>query len=104
MIDQDAVVACADLVGRSGGRQVEVGYLDDDVPVTEARWYAKATFRGTVLIADERKSPDEACDALARRILDGGACTHCYSTVTLTDDDDGCRWRRTGAKWKRGCG
>lgn len=102
-LDQDPVIALADLVGRSGGRELQIGYLDDDVPVDQARWYAQALFRGARLIADDYPSLVEACDALARRILAGAQCTHCKRTVTLNDTDDGCRWRRMGDRWTMGC-
>jgi len=37
--DRDKVVACADLVGRSGARQFQIGYLNDEPPHA---WYAHA--------------------------------------------------------------
>lgn len=104
-IDTDAVVAVADLVARSGGREFEFGYLDENVPVEKARWYAQARFKGALLVADERKSPDEACDALARRLLTGGQCTGCGKRVSIgTSNPKGhCGWHRDGPAWVRGC-
>lgn len=100
--DQDALTAAVDLVGRSGARDITVGYLHDDVPVEEAGWYAKAMYRGAALIADAHRGPVEACEALARRILDGAECAHCRQPVRL-DDEPGCRWTRMGDRWARGC-
>lgn len=102
-LDMDAIIACTDLVGRSGAKDLELGYVHDDVPVDEAGWYATATYRGAKIIVDDQRSQDAACDALARRILDGGHCAHCGQLVTLNDDLPGCRWRRMGARWERGC-
>ena len=131
-IDDDAVIAAADLVGRSGGRELEIGYLHDDVPVADAGWYAKVTYRGDRIIVEDQRGPTETADALARRILTGARCTHCSGLVALSDTGatayvsdvpgagghflDGstwtaaqaraagqCRWRREGRRWVRGC-
>lgn len=125
-INRDAVVAAADLVGRAGAREFEVGWLHDDVPSEEAAWYATATYRGARIMTDDHRGPVEACEALARRILEGGRCAHCGGLVALSDSGavafeeahlvDGttwtaeqaraagqCRWRRLGDRWVRGC-
>jgi hypothetical protein len=104
-LDMDAVVAVADLVARAGGREFEIGHLEDGVPVEQARWYATARFKGAMLIADEKAGPDEAADALARRILSGGKCTYCHKTVVLnlTKPNKQCLWHRDGNAWVQGC-
>jgi hypothetical protein len=124
--DEDAVKACADLVGRTGAKSFECGYLHDDVPVAEAGWYATAVYRGAKLTAEDKASAAEACDALADRLLSGAQCQHCKGLVALSDGgafafrratlatgqrwdaEDAakapqCRWTRTGARWERGC-
>lgn len=100
-IETDSVVAVADLCARSGATSFELGYLDDNP--ARPRWYATAFFRGARLIADEKASPDEAADGLARRLLSGGQCTGCQRVVTLSDKGGGCRWHRDGPSWVRGC-
>ncbi len=124
MIDQDAVIACADLIGRTGATGFQIGYLHDDVPVEEAGWFAYAQFRGARITEDNHRGPVEAAEALARRILTGGKC-RCGKLVSLSDDGavafggrmaDGstftieeakaagqCRWTRIGARWEMGC-
>lgn len=104
-IDQDALIATVDLVRRSGATDFEIGYLHDDVPMELAAWYATATYRGAKLIAEDRRSPDEAADALARKLLDGAQCRHCKKLVRLDDKMalGACRWSRHGARWVRGC-
>ncbi len=125
-LDQDAVVAAVDLVGRAGARNFEVGYLHDDVLTEEAGWYAHAQYRGARITEEDHRGPVEACEALARRLLTGAKCQHCGGLVALSDsgavayDDvtmaDGskwtadeaaaagqCRWRRMGDRWVRGC-
>lgn len=124
-LDRDAIVACADLVGRSGATQFQIGYLHDGVPVEEAGWYAHAQLRGARITVENHSSPDEAADALSRRILTGGQCQHCRGLVALSDDGAMAfnstlangerwtieqqrqagqrRWRRLGDRWVRGC-
>jgi hypothetical protein len=124
--DADAVKACADLVGRTGARSFECGYLRDGVPVAQAGWYATAVFKGAKIIAEDKASPAEACDALAVKLLSGAQCQHCKGLVALGGDGafayrsavlvtgqrwdaadaakaPQCRWTRTGARWERGC-
>jgi hypothetical protein len=123
--DEDAVKACADLVGRTGATSFEVGFLHEGVPVAEAGWYATAVFKGAKITAEDKASGGEACDALAARLLSGGQCQHCKKLVTLNPAGamahdvtliDGrkwtaaeqakaglCYWRRDGGRWERGC-
>lgn len=125
-IDDDALVAAVDLVGRAGAHQFEVGYLNDGVPVAEADWYAHAQYQGRRIIVEHHTGPVEAAEALALRVLTGAKCGHCGALVALNDDGafafdsaemaDGtrwtaeeaaaagqCRWRRVGRRWVRGC-
>ena len=124
--DEDAVKACADLVGRTGARHFEIGHLHDDVPVAEAGWFATAIYKGAKITEDDKASAAEACDALAVRLLSGAQCQHCKGLVSLSDGgafafrsavlatgqrwdaEDAakapqCRWTRAGAQWERGC-
>lgn len=105
--DVDRLVAAVDLVGRSGATNFELGWLDDDVPVEDARWWAKAQYRGARLTVEDHAGPVEAAEALACRILDGGTCTHCGGTTVIgpapTTVGAACRWTRTGNRWERGC-
>lgn len=124
--DGDAVKACADLVARTGAKSFECGYVNDDVPVADAGWYATAVYKGAKLTEQDKASPAQACDALAARLLTGAQCQHCKGLVALADagafaygsavlatgqrwdvEDAArapqCRWTRTGARWERGC-
>lgn len=101
--DQDALNAALDLVGRTGAKQIEIGWLHDDVPVEKMGWYAHAQYHGLRLTA-ESVGPVEAVETLARRLLDGGTCAYCGLTVSLGDyPGRRCRWTRQGAAWVRGC-
>lgn len=101
-VNQDILLACADLVERSGGRQFQLGHLHDDVPVEEAAWYAHVTFKGARVTVDNQRSPTAAALALAERLLHKAMC-RCRRPVTLSDDADGCRWRLVGPRWEPGC-
>jgi hypothetical protein len=101
-MNSDVIVACADLVGRTGASDFEIGYVHDNVPVEEAGWYAHVKFRGVRIMVDDHRSPSAAALALAEKILTGGAC-RCGQTVTLSDDKPGCRWRLMGKRWEPGC-
>jgi len=101
-VNEDIVIACADLVGRAGAAGFEIGYLHDDVPAEEAGWYAHAQYRGARITAEDHRSPTAAALALAERLLRGATC-RCRQLVTLRDGVDGCRWRLIGQRWEPGC-
>lgn len=115
----DAVVACAEIVGRSGGREFQLGWLYDDeepppgwpegvsVPIEEQQWYATARWKGA-LLKGVGTHPAAACLALAERILHGGQCLGCGKTVNLRPhfghwSSGNCNWRLEGKHWVRGC-
>jgi hypothetical protein len=99
---EDAVVACADLVGRAGASGFEIGFVNEDVPVEEAGWYAIAQYRGARIMTGDHRSPTGAAMALAERLLRGAAC-RCGRKVSMSDGKRGCRWRLVGKEWKPGC-
>lgn len=100
----EIIQATAHIVGRSGATHFELGWEHDDVPVQLMGWYAQASYESEKLRVPG-DGPVEACDALARRVLDGGLCMYCKRTVTLDDLDDlsKCFRSRVGNKWLRGC-
>lgn len=122
----DRAHAALDLVGRTGARHLEIGYLHEGVPADQAAWYAKVTYRGARVIEENHTSPAAALEALAVKLLTGGMCNHCKGLVALTragamffpdaHHPDGsvlteaeararrlCHWRRVGQRWVRGC-
>lgn len=119
------VIACADLVGRAGAREFEIGYLHDDVPADQAAWWASAKFRGARIQVDNHHNPASAAHALAVKILTGARC-RCGKLVALSDAGatiyqdatmaDGskwtaeqasaagqCRWRLIDQSWEPSC-
>ncbi|GIF08692.1 hypothetical protein [Actinoplanes siamensis] len=101
-VNDDIVIACADLAGRAGATSFEIGYLHDDVPADEAGWYAHVQYRGARITAEDHRSPTGAALALAERLLRGATC-RCRRPVTLSDAAEGCRWRLVGQRWEPGC-
>ncbi len=128
-LDEDVLLACVELVGRSGSKNFEIGWLND--PGESAyekhgpQWYAHAQYKGARITAEDHPGPTEACEALAVELLTGAKCK-CKKLIALSAfgaiayDDvrmaDGstwtfaeaeraglCRWRRRGKHWKRGC-
>jgi hypothetical protein len=122
-LDEDAVVAGADLVGRTGATHFQVGYVNDDPPHL---WYAQAQYRGARITEENHPGPVEAVEALARRLLTGGKCVNCGKLIALSGSGafaytspvmaDGstwtaeeaaaagqCRWTRMGRRWGSAC-
>ncbi|AQT78297.1 hypothetical protein B1R94_02180 [Mycolicibacterium litorale] len=103
-VDTDALDAGIELIGRAGAKAFEIGYVNENVPVEEAGWYAHAQWGGHRIMADNRAGPVEAVEALARKVLNGSLCTHCGKPISLSGNREGiCRWTRRGDSWVRGC-
>lgn len=127
-MSNDRFDAAVMLVGNSGARSLEIGYLYDDVPSEQAAWWATATYRGAKLNVENEAGPAEAVEALAKRLLTGARCQWCQGLVALSTDGavaypgsvmaDGsrmpdrptdlaalgqCLWRRNSARWEPGC-
>lgn len=124
----DRFKAAVLLVGNTGAKTLEVGYLHDDVPAEQAAWWATASYRGTKLGVEHHVGPAEALEALAEKLLTGGRCQWCKGLVALSPDGataypgsvmaDGsrmpdnpddiaalgqCLWGRNGSRWEPGC-
>jgi hypothetical protein len=102
--DQDALDAGLDLVGRTGAKSIEIGFLHEDVPVEEAGWYAHVQYHGARVTSEDHKSPVDAVEGLARQLLESGLCAFCGERIALADfPGKRCRWTRNGKQWTRGC-
>lgn len=126
----DASTAAVELIGRTGAKSLEIGYLHDTPRAEDADWWATVTYRGVKITEEHHVGPSEALEAIAVRLLDGAKCTHCQGMVALRRsgvmfyaDPDGarrmvdgstvtvdearsrplCHWQRVGPKWIRGC-
>lgn len=102
-MNEDAIIACAHLVGRAGATEFELGHTgDDDTPDDQVTWYAHAKYRGARIQTAEHRTPTAAANALTERLLSGATC-RCGKPVTLSDRKRGCRWRLVGPQWQPGC-
>jgi hypothetical protein len=102
-VNEDAVFACADLVGRAGASEFQFGYTGEETD-ENPRWYAHARYQGARIQVQDRHTPTEACTALAERLLRGAMC-RCRKQVALSGfgSDYFCRWRLVGRRWEPGC-
>ena len=128
--DRDRAYAAIDLVGRSGAKHLEIGYLHDGVPIEEADWWASAQYRGVRITVEQQVGPEQALEALALRLLTGAKCVKCGRLIKLQQAGavffrsgsliDGtrwdeqiirqtvrtegmCLWQREGKRWEMGC-
>ena len=106
-IEQKAVLAAADLVGRSGARRFEFGYLNAQGLAFERdgpMWWASAIFKGRRLGVEGQPSPGMACTLLVGQIIDGGQCTKCGEVSTVSGDGP-CVWTFDAetSRWESGC-
>lgn len=108
-VNEDAVIACVDLIGRAGATGWELGWTCPHVPFEpddhncpDVTWHAHAQYKGARIMTAEHRSPSIAALALAERLLAGAMC-RCRRPVTLSDGRPGCRWRLVGPRWEPGC-
>lgn len=109
--DEDRMVAAVEAIGRGGATEMEFGFLEDDVPMADARWWARARWRGHAVFEEEHPSPWAAMEALMRQVIDGGQCIRCGRRIALRDEpaarttqrSSTCGWYRVGPHWLRGC-
>lgn len=73
----DEVMACANLVERTGALGFEIGFLD------ETSWWATARYKGAKIMVEGNSSPDEAARALAKKLLRGARCA-CGKLASLS--------------------
>jgi hypothetical protein len=98
MLDQDFIVACTALVGRTGAKAFQLRYSDEEEPTI---WMCVAEYRRpgnpksgnpqqrmekTVFQVAAGMSVREAAYALLERLIDGGQCTHCRKPTGVSDD------------------
>jgi hypothetical protein len=123
--ERKIIAGAVDLVGRTGAKEFNLGYLHEDVPTDEAGWYAYAQYQGARITCDGQSGPVMAVDGLVRMILDGAKCMTCGRLVTTNPEGayahdstmmDGtkwsaedqakvgvCFWRRDGEIWQSSC-
>lgn len=95
---KDRMMACIDLVGRTGAQDFQLRFSDDEKPVV---WIAVAGFKrsGAARSGNPAKraerlgyqvgagiTPDIAAFRLLEQLVDGGRCTHCQRPTGVDDD------------------
>jgi hypothetical protein len=123
-----AAVAACDLIGRTGARYLQIGYLNQAaVNPEDADWWASAQYHGARVTVEHRTGPVAALEALALRLMTGAKCVHCGGLIALDPEgaafyenapmSDGtrysleearsrpqCLWTRAdGHRWTPGC-
>jgi hypothetical protein len=82
-------IAGIDLIGRTGARQYQVRYSDDELPVV---WFCVAIYgQGKKQIFETAAAADpvEAVLRLCTQLIDGAQCTHCKkATVFYATHDE----------------
>lgn len=77
------VLACVQLLERTGAVSFSLRYQDDEQPVV---WIAQVEYSRDgrpVFEVDAGWSPSSAVERLAERLIDGGMCTHCRRPTGL---------------------
>lgn len=105
-VDEDALLAAYELVGRTGATALEMGYANEEATTAaEASWWAYAQYRGARVMIEDQTDPVQAVEGLARKLLTGAMCTGCQRIITLSGvgvNPRRCRWTRNGRHWVRG--
>lgn len=115
--DQDKLHAAINFLRRTGAKQLQVRYSDDEHPVI---WFVVALYDGNNprkiqgAEVDASTDPLRAALRLCERLADGGQCTHCERPVGFEPNlllrmpmDDKICWYQydPGTKrFVRGCG
>lgn len=91
-IDMAFLTACVDLLGRTGAKETQIRYQDDQEPtlwVAAARW-SVATNMGPITQRVWRTGsglgPADAWFDLVEKIVDGGICRHCRQVTQIERD------------------
>lgn len=82
--DDPRFTAAVDLIGRTGARQFQIRYSDDEQPVI---WVAAACWNNRWEAA-AGMHPLTAVFRLCDAVIDGGTCTHCRRPAGFAPDPD----------------
>lgn len=90
-IDSPFIVAAVDMLGRTGAKETQIRYHDDQDPTI---WIAAASWSvmyvGPITHCVWRTgsglTPEDALYDLMETVLDGGTCTHCQRFTQVERD------------------
>jgi hypothetical protein len=77
------MLAATDLVRRTGAKQVQIRFHDDEQPVL---WMAVALYKDGRSEVAAALNPVRAMLRLCEQLVDGGKCTHCGRPTGLEPD------------------
>lgn len=89
------LLACIELVGRTGAKDVQIRYCEEEKPII---WMGVAKYLGRkdrdspsrpVYVVGAHTNPITALVKLLEQIVDGGECTHCHRPTGFTEDFSG---------------
>lgn len=110
MTDVDPkLVGAVEVVGRTGAKDVQIRYSDDEQPTV---WFAVANYGDGRWETDAGRCPVEAVLRLCERLIDGGICVHCDKPTAFDTSFDGAfleasfcwwQWDPELTKFRRGC-
>jgi hypothetical protein len=89
MTDEDKLQAAIDFIRRTGAKQIQIRYSDDEEPTV---WFVVVTYgkKGpaafNTIEVDASFSPLRAALRLCERLADGGQCMYCKRPVGLEPD------------------
>lgn len=89
MADGDKLKAAVEFLRRTGAKQIQIRYSDDEKPVV---WFIVAVFDGRNPAkingweVDASDNPLRAALRLCERLADGGQCVHCKRPVGFEPD------------------
>jgi hypothetical protein len=107
--DDPRFTAALDLLPRTGAREVQIRYSDDEQPVV---WIAVALYDEGRWESASGHDPVVAAFRLLAQLYDGGRCTHCNKPTGFSEDVDALpfdasicwtQWDPELKKFRRGC-
>lgn len=77
------LVAAVDLIGRTGAKEAQVRWSDDEEPTV---WFVVAKYADGTAEAAAGMNPLVAAIRLVEQLVDGGACAHCGRPSAVSTD------------------
>jgi len=81
--DEDKLKAAIEFIRRTGARQVQVRYSDDERPTV---WFVVAKYPKNHYEMDAALTPLRAALRLCERLCDGGMCAYCHRPAGFEPD------------------
>lgn len=79
-LDIQRTVALFGLLGHTGVKDVEIGYMNEEKPYD---WWAKGNWDGHRVYSEGHLGADDALDEIAKQVIHNGMCVKCERKVTF---------------------